>query len=74
MIKSIQISPTFAKGLAIGATLFIFGVDWWTPTLINISIFYSCVIVMLAPPGQTPDSARTAKAPRTNARQPSARA
>jgi signal transduction histidine kinase len=48
MIKSIQISPAFAKGLAIGATLFIFGVDWWTPTLINISIFYACVIVMLA--------------------------
>ena len=48
MIKSIQISPTFAKGLAIGATLFIFGIDWLTPTLINISIFYACVIVMLA--------------------------
>jgi len=48
MIKSIQISPTTAKGLVIGATSLIFCADWYTWTLINISIFYACVIVMLA--------------------------
>ncbi len=48
MIKSLQISPAYAKGLVVGATMLIFGIDWWTWTLINISIFYACVIVMLA--------------------------
>ncbi len=48
MIRSIQISPTNAKSLAVAATVLIFCVDWWTSTLINISIFYACVIVILA--------------------------
>jgi len=48
MIKSLRFSPTFVKGFVVAATFLIFAADWWTWTLINISIFYACVIVMLA--------------------------
>lgn len=48
MIKSIQISSTLAKSMVVAFTILIFAVDWWTSTLINVSIFYACVIVMLA--------------------------
>jgi len=48
MFKSLQVSPKYVKSFAVGATLLIFCVDWYTWTLINISIFYACVIVSLA--------------------------
>ena len=48
MFKSLQVSPKYVKGFVVGATLLIFSADWYTWTLINISIFYACVIVSLA--------------------------
>jgi signal transduction histidine kinase len=48
MFKSLQVSPKYVKGVVVGATLLIFSADWYTWTLINISIFYACVIVSLA--------------------------
>jgi PAS domain S-box-containing protein len=48
MIKTIQFSPAYAKGLAVVLTVVIFCMDWWTPAKINIAIFYACVVVMLA--------------------------
>ena len=48
MRKSLQISPAFARWLVVAVTVIIFTVDWWTSNLINVSIFYACVLVILA--------------------------
>jgi C4-dicarboxylate-specific signal transduction histidine kinase len=45
---SFQVSPTFAKVLAVVLTAVVASVDWWTSSAINISIFYACVLVILA--------------------------
>jgi C4-dicarboxylate-specific signal transduction histidine kinase len=48
MPKSFEVTPGFAKALALVVSLLIFLIDWRTPVSVNISVFYACVIVILA--------------------------
>jgi C4-dicarboxylate-specific signal transduction histidine kinase len=43
-----RMSPTLVKILLVGTTAVIFLIDWLKPVELNFSIFYACVIVMLA--------------------------
>jgi signal transduction histidine kinase len=47
MIRS-HLDPFRAKVVAVIATILIFGADWWTLPSINVSLFFGCVIVLLA--------------------------